>query len=650
MQAYTPETTKDCFVCHLPFPEQQLDEGSCCTQCAISVFGAFDFNGGAFNDGFDMAFDTPFDTPANTAMPAQGPANSVNGDWAPVDTNNAAQYPVNFNNAVQFPAWPATTSNAAQFSANPNNAAQLPAHSNNAVQIPANFNNAVQFPAWPATASNAAQFPANTDNAVQFPAWPATASNAAQFPANTDNAVQFPAWPTTTTNAAQFPANTNNAVQLSTSSNNAVQSHSNTDHAAPTPTTTENAVQSPANSDSAAQSSFVIDEAAQTAFYDHIWSEDTPVNNQQPDPNLPSSCIDPSTLNALDASDSVLFGGFDLGQQDQQFGFSFDDDISFPGGYDSQANNNVTVAPAAVAAEESVISPLSSCFPGMSNLTSGFSPQESFSSSPADSAVSFSPAASSPPLSTAANNLPAPAANAEQTSSPAQEEPRDPREGYVLLSSLEESSAGPADTASAEPTAGFTLEEAEMNLFIALGGDPSPPVSDVVPAPATSYQSPPPAANAVAPPPAFQFPPPAATLITNPDPSKTLCLPFLNSGGTWCPAGRKCPNHHFVHIVTDRGHITATNPPGSTTVATKNGLMVLSAEYIEETQKAFEVHRKLAHERRGPRFECATCHKNAPKNPGNDGVRCTPCFKRKAACEALGGIWEDKMPKRKRKN
>ncbi|KJX99855.1 hypothetical protein TI39_contig349g00008 [Zymoseptoria brevis] len=549
----------------------------------MSVFGAFDFNGGAFNDNFDMAFDTPFDTPANTAMHVQGPANSINSEWSPVDTNNAVHYPANFNNAVQFPPWPATTSNAAQF----------PANNNNTVQLSANSNSAVQFPAWPATTNNAAQFPATT--------------------------------------------------------NNADQSHGNTDHAAPTPTTTEKAVQSPANSDSAVQSSFVIDEAAQTAFYDHIWSEDTPIHNQQPDPNLPSSCIDPSTLIALDSSDSVPFGGFDLGQQDQQFGLSFDDDISFPGGYDSQATNNLTVAPAAVVAEESVSSPLSSCFPGMSNLTSGFSPQESFSSSTADSAVTFSPAASSPPLSIAANNLPAPAANAEQTTSAAQEEARDPLEGYVLLSSLEESSVGPAVAASAEPTAGFTLEEAEMNLFLALGGDPSPPASAVVSAP-TTYESPPPVANAAAPPPAFQFPPPAATLIINPDPSKTLCLPFLNSGGTWCPAGRKCPNHHFAHIVTDRGHITATNPPGSMTVATKNGPLVLSAEYVEETQKAFEVHRKLAHERRGPRFECATCHKNAPKNPGNDGVRCTPCFKRKAACEALGGIWEDKMPKRKRKN
>jgi hypothetical protein len=140
----------------------------------------------------------------------------------------------------------------------------------------------------------------------------------------------------------------------------------------------------------------------------------------------------------------------------------------------------------------------------------------------------------------------------------------------------------------------------------------------------------------------FTFTP---SITTPQSDAEKLCLPFLNSQGTWCPQGAHCPYHHFAHVITPSGPITA---PGSITVATRNGNIVLSAEYIAETQKAFEVHRREVKARKKEKFECRTCHAIKPQNKGNDGVRCTPCFKRKAACEALGQVWEDKMPKRKK--
>lgn len=100
--------------------------------------------------------------------------------------------------------------------------------------------------------------------------------------------------------------------------------------------------------------------------------------------------------------------------------------------------------------------------------------------------------------------------------------------------------------------------------------------------------------------------------FTNVDPSRPLCQLFLASNGTNCPYGDSCLDRHYYlsgaqSYTSQVNYLTTNNIP--------------SSDFMEEGLLCTTF-------KRGARFNCKNCGQDKPVTNKNDGVRCTPCFKR----------------------
>lgn len=105
--------------------------------------------------------------------------------------------------------------------------------------------------------------------------------------------------------------------------------------------------------------------------------------------------------------------------------------------------------------------------------------------------------------------------------------------------------------------------------------------------------------------------------LTSAGPDRPLCALFLASNGQNCPYGTACRDRHYY--LSNKG----INP--DTAVSSQINYML--ANHVRD-QDAWQEGLMVTSFKRNSRFHCKNCGQDKPVSLKNDGVRCTPCFKR----------------------
>lgn len=101
-------------------------------------------------------------------------------------------------------------------------------------------------------------------------------------------------------------------------------------------------------------------------------------------------------------------------------------------------------------------------------------------------------------------------------------------------------------------------------------------------------------------------------------PDRPLCALYLASNGTNCPYGAACNDRHYY--LQGPGGIAPDQAIGSQ-------INYMATGFVQD-QDMLQEGLMVTRFKRGTKFNCKNCGQQKPVTLKNDGVRCTPCFKR----------------------